>query len=260
MNDCKVLLGLPLDFIPTNSEEHKTLCKIFPPKVGEILIDNNLSYIGLLTMSQEDIEDSFLDPKNKKKNKDLSNMKIPTPFEYLMALATDPNEAKVISAAIEFFIKEPVTILGQVGAILIGDLEEELSKAGSLESLRMINSENFFQFQNLIRVSVGSKPVEAPNPNEHPKIKAMKAKARLRDRIKSKSGKGINLSTTLAAICCMGIGITPLNIGEISYGSMRILTSMYQGKEKYELDIDSLLAGADSKKVKPKYWIKNLDD
>jgi hypothetical protein len=41
---------------------------------------------------------------------------------------------------------------------------------------------------------------------------------------------------------------------------MRILTSMYQGKEKYELDIDSLLAGADSKKVKPKYWIKNLDD
>lgn len=107
---------------------------------------------------------------------------------------------------------------------------------------------------------MGSKPIEPPNPNEHPKVKAMKAKARMRDRIKSKSGKGINLSTTLAAICCMGIGITPLNIGEISYGSMRILTSMYQGKEKYELDIDSLLAGADSKKVKPKYWIKNLDD
>lgn len=259
MNDCKVLLSLPLDFIPTNSEERKTLCKIFPPKVGEILADNNLSYIGLLTMSQEDIEDSILDPK-KNKNKNLSEIKIPTPFEYLMALATEPKEAKVISAAIEFFIKEPVTIMGQIGAILIGDLEEELSKAGSLESLRMINSENFFQFQNLVRISVGSKPVEPPNPNEHPKIKAMKAKARLRDRIKSKSGKGINLSTTLAAICCMGIGITPLNIGEISYGSMRILTSMYQGKEKYELDIDSLLAGADSKKVKPKYWIKNLDD
>jgi hypothetical protein len=107
---------------------------------------------------------------------------------------------------------------------------------------------------------VGSKPVEAPNPNEHPKIRAMKAKARLRDRIKARSGKGISLSTTLVAICCMGIGITPLNIGEISYGSMYMLTGMYQGKEKYELDIDSLLAGADSKKVKPKYWIKNLND
>lgn len=260
MTDCKVFLCFPLDFIPTNSPEQKVLCKIYPPKVGEILADNNLSYVGLLTMSQEDIEDSFLDPKNKDKFKNLSNAKIPTPFEYLIALATVPNEAKNISAAIEFFIKEPVTIMEQIGAILIGDLEEELIKVGSLENLRMINSENFFEFQNLIRVSVGSKPIEPPKLNEHPKIKAMKAKARLRDKIKSKSGKGINLSTTLAAICCMGIGITPLNIGEISYGSMHFLTSMYQGKEKYELDIDSLLAGADSKKVKPKYWIKNLDD
>lgn len=107
---------------------------------------------------------------------------------------------------------------------------------------------------------MGTKPVEAPDPNEHPKVRAMKAKARLRDRIKAKSNKGISLNTTLAAICCMGIGITPLNIGEISYGSVRTLMSIYQGKEKYELDIDSLLAGADSKKVKPKYWIKNLDD
>jgi hypothetical protein len=62
-------------------------------------------------MTQEDIEDSILDPK-KNKNKNLSDIKIPTPFEYLMALATEPNEAKVISAAIEFFIKEPVTIMG----------------------------------------------------------------------------------------------------------------------------------------------------
>ena len=88
----------------------------------------------------------------------------------------------------------------------------------------------------------------------------MKAKARLRDKIKAKSNKNIKLESTLAAICCMGIGITPLNIGEITYGSIHILMSMYQGKEKYELDIDSLLAGADSKKVKPKYWIKDLND
>lgn len=259
MIDCKVFLGKPIDFIPLNSENKSLLCKIYPPKVGEIIEDNNISYIGLLTMSQEDIEDSFAE-KNKKNKQNLSNIKIPTPFEYLMALATDPKEEKTICTAIEFFIKEPVTILGQVGAILIGDIKKELLLVQSLESLRLITEDNFFQFQNLIRVSVGTKPVEAPDPNEHPKVRAMKAKARLRDRIKAKSNKGISLNTTLAAICCMGIGITPLNIGEISYGSVRTLMSIYQGKEKYELDIDSLLAGADSKKVKPKYWIKNLDD
>jgi len=59
----------------------------------------------------------------------------------------------------------------------------------------------------------------------------------------------------LVAICCMGIGITPLNIGELSYSAAQSIFSMYQGKEKYELDTSCLLAGADSKKIKPKYWI-----
>lgn len=256
MINCKVLLQEPIDFIPNDAENRTPLCKIYPPSVREIIQDNNISYIGLLTMSQEDIEDSF----GNQKNKDLSKIKIPTPFEYLLALASDPNQEKIICAAIEFFIKEPVAILDQVGAIFIGDLKTELLAAGSLENLRMITNDNYFQFQNLIRQSVGTKPVEPPDPTLHPRARAMKAKARLRDRIKAKSNKGITLDTTLASICCMGMGLNPLNIGEISYGSVHILMSIYQGKEKYELDINSLLAGADSKKVKPKYWIKNLDD
>jgi hypothetical protein len=64
----------------------------------------------------------------------------------------------------------------------------------------------------------------------------------------------------LASICCMGIGITPLNIGEMSYVAIESLFNIYQDKEKYNLDIDSLLAGADSKKIKPQYWIRNLQD
>lgn len=58
----------------------------------------------------------------------------------------------------------------------------------------------------------------------------------------------------------MGIGITPLNIGELSYAALMKLLERYQFKEKYDIDIKSLLAGADSSKVKPKYWISNLDD
>jgi hypothetical protein len=36
--------------------------------------------------------------------------------------------------------------------------------------------------------------------------------------------------------------------------------NIYQEKEKYRLDIDSILAGGDSKKIKPQYWIRNLED
>ena len=56
----------------------------------------------------------------------------------------------------------------------------------------------------------------------------------------------------------MQIGLNPLNIGEISYASLGPLIQMYQRKEKYDIDIRSILAGADAKKIKPEYWIGNL--
>jgi hypothetical protein len=58
----------------------------------------------------------------------------------------------------------------------------------------------------------------------------------------------------------MDLNLNPLNIGELSYAAIPVLLATYQEKEKYDIDIRSLLAGADSKKVKPKYWIRNLDD
>ena len=107
---------------------------------------------------------------------------------------------------------------------------------------------------------MGEKKVERPDPNLHPKIRAYQAKIRKADKLKAKSKKGLSFGTLLAAVCCMGIGITPLNIGEISYASIGWLTSMMQQKESYETDIKSLLAGASKKKVKPKYWIRNLKE
>ena len=92
----------------------------------------------------------------------------------------------------------------------------------------------------------------------------MKRKARYRDKVKAKQAEknkdGVSLFTTLVSICCMGLGITPLNIGEMSYVAIESILRKYQEKEKYDLDIRSLLAGADSKKIKPKYWIRNFEE
>lgn len=106
---------------------------------------------------------------------------------------------------------------------------------------------------------LGEKKIDPPNPNEDPRLKRMKAKARYRDRVKAKSGKGLQLGPSLASLCCMGFGLNPLSLGELSYASVPILIRYYQEKEKYQLDVDSLLAGADAKKVKPKYWVRNID-
>ena len=119
-----------------------------------------------------------------------------------------------------------------------------------------------FRSQNMIRQSVGEKKIEKPDENEDPRIKKMKAKMRLRDKVKSKkeAKEGATFSDTLISLCCMDMGLNPLNIRDLSFASISPLVRRYQEKQKYQLDIDSILAGADSKKVKPKSWLGKIDD
>ena len=239
-------IGLPVNF--------KNKCKIYPPLLREMLADDDFTaYRKILTYSQEELEDDLI-------NKIDSNDSIPTPIEYLLASSYfNKDFEKIAKNAFRFFIKEEVTFLYDRKAILIGDLETVVKEIKSLDELIIIEENEYFEFQNLIRKSLGEKPIEPPNPNEDPRVKRIKAKARYRDKIKAKKGMGLSLETIIESICCMGIGITPLNIGEMSYVAVTKILSRYQEKEAYARDIDALLAGADSKKVKPKYWIRNLE-
>lgn len=242
-------IGAPVEF--------KTGVYIYPPKVKEVIATPNYGlFTRVLTYSQEDIEDLFV-----KEKKDLASF--PTPLEFLLNNSYHYKEYEIAcKKAFEFFLKKEVDFLYDKKLIMIGRIEDVLKNLQSIEQLITISEDEFFAFQNLIRMAINQKPIEPPNPNEHPKIKAMKAKARLRDRVKAQQAakNGMDLFTIMTSICCMGIGVTPLNIGEMSYVSMQAILSQYQNKEKYQIDIDSLLAGADSKKIKPKYWIRNLDE
>ena len=243
----KTLLRTPVKF--------KNLCYIYPPSVSEIIDEDNFGiYRKLLTISQEEIEDEYVEKKM-----DMANLL--NPLEYILNNAYNIEGFDIIvKRAFQFFIKKEVHLLYEQKMIVIGNVED-FKKVDSVDQLKIIREEDYFDFQNAIRLSLGEDTISPPDPNEHPKIKAMKAKARYRDKIKATSGKsGLTLSTSLISICCMGIGLNPLNIGELSYAAIGPLIHQYQEKEKYRIDIDSLLAGADSKKVKPKYWIRNIDD
>ncbi len=247
MIDGNSFLGLPFQF--------KHICKIYPPKIKDLLIEENYPvYKKLFLSTQEDIEDQFAENK-------LPMDSIPDPLTYLFTLSQQDERIKKIAIeGLEFFIKEPVLLLMDQQIIIVGDLKESLSKAKSVSDLRIINKDNYFDFQNALRRAVGEKEAEPYNPNENPKVKYFKAKARLRDRVKAKSKNALTLGATLASICCMGIGITPLNVGELSQAAISVIMRYYQEKQKYDIDIQSLIAGADSKKVKPQFWIRNIED
>lgn len=230
---------------------------IYPPSLNDVITNINYgNYVKVLTYSQEDIEDLF----SKEKKETTTFL---TPIEFMLNNCYNNQQyEQICKEAFKFFIREEVDFLYDKKMIIIGNLEKVLENLQNINELIIISEEEFFDFQNLIRMACDLKPVEPPNPNEHPKIKAMKAKARYRDKIKAKQNakNGITLFTTIASICCMGVGLTPLNIGEISYVAMQGILNQYQTREKYQIDIDSLLAGADSKKIKPKYWISNLEE
>jgi hypothetical protein len=80
--------------------------------------------------------------------------------------------------AFEFFLHEKVKFVYEEKKILVGEQD----------NIRVITEDMYFDFQNAIRVSMGQKPIKAeiPDPDEDPRITAMKRKARERDRIKAK--------------------------------------------------------------------------
>lgn len=226
---------------------------VYPPTLNDSLNNPNFTqWEGLFTTSQEELEDSIHEHNPS------YDGPIPTPWLFLLGSAYEDKEFEnTMREAFRFFLHEEITILYENQVIVLGDLEEELTKVSSAEELRVIDEEEFFNLQNTVRISLGIAPVEKPNPDESPRIKRMKAKARLRDRVKAKKGMGLSLGDSLVSICCMGIGLTPLNIGEISYAALGKIIDRYQKKEAYETDIQSILAGADAKKIHPKYWITN---
>ena len=249
IND-RIFLGFPIKF--------RDVCEIFPPKVNDVVGNERFNvYLSLFTITQEELDDIYL--------KDESVKRVPTPFQYLMMnYYSEEGMRSYIEEAFKLFVHEPVTIVPEIEMLLIGKSEDELDPDVDLENPRLITEENFFDFQNHVRTAVGGELVKPPDPEEEnldPRVKRWKMKIKEHNRIiKTKKAKTApTLGTLLAAICCMGIGLTPLNIGEISYACVQWLVAMYQQNEEYDIDIKALLAGADSKKVKPKYWIKNLD-
>lgn len=241
MIDANFFCGLPRTF--------QNICSVYPPTVKEVLSNPQFyQCCKLLTYSQEQLEDDLADAKE-----------IPTPLDFLFINAYNNKEFReVAKSAFRLFIKQDVSLIYEKKCILIGG-EQAVAQAKSISDLKFLNEDNYFEFQNMVRAAVGIEPVVPVDPNESLITKRLRKKVRQSKKKLSKSG-GTSFGCNLAAICCMNVGINPLTIGEMSYMSVSVLTSMYQQKEKYDTDIRSLIAGADPKKVKPKYWIGELSD
>lgn len=249
----QAFLGSPIRF--------KNICTIYPPLVNDVVNSPDFySSLSLLTLSQEDIWDLMNDallaqsPNHEWERPDGA----PTPFAYLMLMANKDDKGYAsVEKAIKVFTKTNVVIAPQLSRIYF--FEDDIDGI-DINDLPYLSEETYLDFQNLIRSAMGREPKIAPNPEESKRLSAFKAKSRYRDKIKNKKS-GVSLMSILSSVCCMGIGITPHNIGTLSYASLSHLMTFYRRKSKYEGDRQMIIAGADPKLVKPlDDWMADPED
>lgn len=231
---------------------------VYPPKLEETYDKDFNLWMSLLTLSQEDIWDNIIKKEGRELGEKVENAL--TPFETLLVSCYE-NELllKKMEEGIKFFTHKTVKILPKLKIILFTEgIEKIKSSELILNQVKTINKDNYFLFQNLVRQAMGKDKVEMPNPNENPVVARIKAKGRERERIKQKNGNksAIPFILILVAICCMGIGFTPLNIGEIPFAAIDPLFKLYQNKEEYLVSVMAATGGLGNSKIKPKYWIR----
>lgn len=231
--------------------QFENICMVYPLKIKEIIGMGQEKYqeqLNLLILTSEDLYNQY-----KKKGIDVP--KDIDVFDNLMfSCENDESFLLDMEEAFYTFIREKVQILSDLKIISIGNGLEK----------RIIDKNKFYKFQNILRIQ-NRLPIEEEAPeNESPMQRKFRLRRQERERAKRNSnkekGEPVHFHDLISSLCVYNIGVNLQNVGDLSIYAFHELLDRVQEKERYDLDIRSLLAGADPKKVKPKNWIRKLNE
>lgn len=251
IDDGKLMFGAAINF--------NDICWVYPLKIKEIIGMGQNTYNEYLSLLALDIREV----QKELKKQGISEEDMPTStFEYLLLQAQyspqfnqDVDTFLVkLQKTFSTFIREKVHFSYETQEIIIG--EDFINK-------RVLNKDNFEDFQNIIRAQ-NQLPVPEPIPENE---SAMARKFRLRreqvaeaKRKQSlKNGEAISLMDSISTLICLNVGVNFENVGDLTMYQFKDILTRAQAKYKYDLDIRMIAAGADPKKIKPKQWFGKLD-
>lgn len=223
------------------------VCDVYPLSMREVVRMDPTDYlkrVGLLTLTESDIVSMI----KEKTGKTIEIEKVHI-LEYLLASSEhDERFFLELQSAFSTFIKEEILLLPKINAVLVGDAAKR----------KLITEQNFSDFQNIIRIQSRIKVKEPPPENESEIRRKFRLKAEARDAAKKKQQQKKGEEQCLSEL--LEIGRTyGISLDE-SYYAFYSLIDRHQRKEKWDRDIQMLCAGADSKKLKTKYWGEKPDD
>ncbi len=229
----------------------KDICKIYPLSMTEIITMGYGEYsrrLGTLLLTETDIQKII----KEKIGKEIPLEEI-YPLQYLLQSADQSDIFSLeLSTMFTTFLQEDVLLLPQINAIQVGDYKQ---------GKRLITEENFRDFQDILRIQ-NRKEVKAAPPKDETygerKMRLLREKVAETKRRQAKKGKGDEMSFAAQLEIASVFGI---DIKSCTFYAFYGLLRRYQAKEKWNNDIQMLCAGADSNKIKTKYWGESsLDD
>lgn len=205
-------------------------------KMGSLEYSNRLN---LLLMTETDIEKIV-----KEKGGDISQLGNFSTLSYLLKSA-ELNEMFFLELekALSTFIQEDILLLPKINAILVGPPSER----------RLIKEDNFLDFQTILRIQNRKEVPEPPPENESAIAKKMRLARERREAVKRKQQQQNGSQQELAELLEIA-EVFGINYYEKSIYAFYGLIQRHQLREKWDQDIQMLCAGADSKKIKTKYW------
>ena len=231
--------------VPTELEG---ICHVYPLTMREILKIGYSRYIGMLGLLLL-TEQQIVDLVKEKTGQDLSVEQV-NPLVYLL-LSTEQNDSFLLDLQNVFstFIKEEVLFLPSINSILVGSPDDK----------RLITVENFKDFQDILRIQNKREVDTAPPKDESPGERKMRLLREKRDAVKRKQQQKKGETQSLVDLLEIAevFGIDWKNETLYAFYS---LIRRHQAKEKWDQDLAMICAGADSKKIKTKYWGENLNN
>lgn len=218
------------------------VCKIYPKTMKEIIgmgVSKYNGILGILLLTEAQIVELI----KEKTGKDFPIEQI-EPLSYLL-MSADQNDTFLLELQSIFstFIQEEVLFLPKINSVLIGEPQGR----------RLLTPQNFRDFQDILRIQNKKEVVEPPPEDETPgqrKMRLLREKvAAVKRKQAQKKGEGQSLNDLLEMAEVFGI-----DIEKCTLYAFYDLIHRHQMKEKWDQDIQMLCAGADSKKLKTKYW------
>lgn len=257
MGNLRHLAGLPIPFYDNSVKEPILIGSLYPITLREIAEIGERTYnkhLNAITFDIEDIE--------KIKGDEGEEITL-TPYEILLVnifyTDVEVNFHKTIIDALTFFFKEKPTF-DERGFFYFGNMSEG----------RLIHKENFDELRNLLKEQnclLSKKEKEdIYNPaNERAKKiaeklnKARKKITELKKKKEEKSETSLTLFDLVSILASNGNNLNITNIWDLTMYQFNDQFNRMKMLDEYEVNVQALLHGADSKQVELKHYMRKIE-